>query len=202
MNITAIEPYRKGKVLIYLNDEPSFVLYISDVKQYQLTEGMEFEEDLYKRILTEVLFKRAKTRTLHLLDKQDRTEKQLRFKLKENMYPPEAIDEAVEAAKRGHYLDDERYARIYIREKSRVKSRRVIEEELKAKGIAKDIIVTAMEDQDEGEDSDIILIEKLIKKKCHDISELDYAGTQKLMRYLSGKGFDIYDIRTVLERLT
>ncbi len=192
MTVTAIETWRKGKYLISLNDEPSFVLYSSELKKYGLKEGDELDDALWESILQETLIKRAKSRTLHLLDKQDRTEKQLREKLKEGMYPEEAIDAAVEAAKRGNYLNDERFASQYAYEKSRVKSRKVIEMELINKGIDRQIVADAMQ---EIEDSDSGLVKKLITKKCTDPSELDFPAEQKLMRYLLGKGFSMSDIR-------
>ena len=202
MYITKIEPYRKGKMLIYLNDEAAFVLYTAELKKYGLKENMELTDGLYRSILDETLIKRAKSRTLHILDRQDKTEKQLRLKLKENMYPEEAIDAAVEAAKAGNYLDDRRYARQYIIEKSRIRSRRQTEAELLGKGIRKDVIAEAMEELEDSISSDLDLIEKIIRKKCPDTKLMDIGMTQKLMRYLTGKGFDIYDIRTVLESLT
>lgn len=202
MTITGIEPYRKGKYLIYLNDEAAFVLYAAELKRYGLKNDLEMTDELYRSILDETLIKRAKSRTLHILDRQDKTEKQLRMKLKEGLYPEEAIDAAVEAAKRGNYLDDGRYARQYILEKSRVRSRRQIEAELMGKGIHKEIIAEAMEEMGESVTSDQVLIEKIIFKKCSEPKAMDHSATQKLLRYLTGKGFDIYDIRTVLERLT
>ena len=92
MTITGIEPYRKGKYLIYLNDEASFVLYSSELKKYGLKVNNELTDELYRLILEETVIKRAKSRTLHILDRQDKTEKQLRMKLRENLYPEEAID--------------------------------------------------------------------------------------------------------------
>ena len=59
-----------------------------------------------------------------------------------------------------------------------------------------------MEEVGDSISSDHDLIEKIIFKKCPEPEKMDFSMTQKLMRYLTGKGFDIYDIRTVLERLT
>ncbi len=195
MIITSIESRQKGRYLISLNDEPAFILYSSELKKYALKEGEELEDSLWETILRETLIKRAKSRTLHLLDKQDRTEKQLRDKLREGFYPEEAIDAAVEAAKRGKYLDDERYASQYAYEKTRTKSRRVVEMELLNKGIDRQMVEKAME---EIEESDSGLLQKLITKKCHDPSELDFMKEQKLIRYLLGKGFSMTDVKREL----
>ena len=78
----------------------------------------------------------------------------------------------------------------------------MIEAELLGKGIHKETIAEAMEEVGDSISSDHDLIEKIIFKKCPEPEKMDFSMTQKLMRYLTGKGFDIYDIRTVLERLT
>jgi len=203
MTVTSITEWRKGKYLISLNDEPSFVLYGSEIRRYSLKEGEALSPETYDSIINEVLLKRAKSRTLHILDRNDKTEKELRDKLKEGMYPEDVIDKAVDAAKRGKYLDDERYALQYIYEKSPHKSRRMIEADLERKGISKSLIEKAFSINSEymaesGTDPDSDLILKLIKKRCPDPDEIDMQSEQKLFRYLMGKGFEYGRIRKVL----
>ena len=203
MVITGIAEWHKGKYLISLNDEPAFALYGKEIGEYGLKEGAELSDEEYRRILDDVLIKRTKSRTLHILDKNDKTEKELRDKLKEGMYPEEAIDAGVEAAKRGRFLDDKRYACQYVYEKSRTKSRRMIEAELKRKGISEDLISSAFSDMDEEEgmeDREEALVLKLIKKRLPDPGALDNASKEKLYRYLTGKGFEFEKCRRVLDR--
>ncbi len=203
MIITSISEWRKGKYLISLNDEPAFVLYRSEVRRFYLKEGEELDQDIYERIVNEVLIKRAKSRTLHILDRYDKTEKELRDKLKEGMYPEEVIDTAVDAAKCGKYLDDMRYAVQYIYEKSSRKSRRMIEADLINKGVSKECIDEAFlrntEDNEEnGSDPETGLILKLIKKRCPEPGEIDQESEKKLFRYLTGKGFEFGKIKKIL----
>ena len=77
------------------------------------------------------LSKRAKLRCMHLLERRDYTEKQLRDKLRlgKTQYPPEIIDEAIAYVKAYHYVDDARYARQYVECMKVKKSRRQIEQE-------------------------------------------------------------------------
>ena len=202
MIITSISEWRKGKYLISLNDEPAFVLYGTEIRRFRLKEGEELDQTVYEMILNEVLLKRAKSRTLHILDRYDKTEKELRDKLKEGMYPPEVIDAAVDAAKRGKYLDDLRYAVQYIYEKSSRKSRRMIEADLLNKGVSKECVDSAFlknsEDNDEnGTDPESDLIRKLIKKRCPEPGEIDKESEQKLFRYLTGKGFEFGMVKRI-----
>ncbi len=204
MTITSVEEWRKGRFLIYLNDEPAFALYKNEISAYSISEGEELDEDKYRDILDNVLIKRAKSRTLHILDRNDKTEKELRDKLKENMYPAEAIDAAVESAKKGNYLNDRRYACQYVIEKSRTKSRKAIEMDLKMKGIPADLIESAFSEsfddmnEDPGE-SENALILKLIRKRCPEPGRTDDKTKEKLYRYLTGKGFEFSRCKRILE---
>ena len=203
MKITGIEDYPKGKgrVSVYLNDEFAFVLYKSEVARYGLEAGMTVCDEMYERIMTETLIPRARKRAMNLLKNMDRTEAEVRRRLSE-VYPPEAVDNAVEYLRSFHYIDDKRYAEEYIRCKAERASRKQIRSKLAEKGIGRDVIESAFESYDEEMGDCSIspereLIRKLIIKRCHDITNLDYDGKQKLFAYLYGKGFSVSDIEAV-----
>ena len=199
MIITEIAAYKGGKFSISLNGEPAFLLYSSEIESLRLKEGMDLSPD--KRMsLLELLSKRAKKRTLHLLDRKDLTEAELRKKLAQDLYPDEAVDAAVSAAKTGRFLDDRRYAAQYVRDKSLRKSRRIIEIELKQKGIAEELIEEAMEEA--SEDNEREVLRKLLLKKCPDPASIDLKEKQKILRYFSGKGFQSSDIINLLDEIS
>ena len=205
MIITEISPWKKGRQLIVIDHENAFALYDSEVRKYNLKEGEEIDSVKYADILENVLIKRAKSRTLHLLDRFDKTEKELRDKLKEDMYPEEAIDAAVEAAKKGRFLDDRRFTAQYIHDKSARHSIKRIEMDLRRKGIDREVLSEALrefeEDQIEiGEDRQQELIDKLIKKKLGSLRELTPETEAGIYRYLTGRGFEYGAVKKSLER--
>ncbi len=205
MIITEISPWKKGRQLIVIDHENAFALYDSEVRKYSLKEGEEIDSVKYADILENVLIKRAKSRTLHLLDRFDKTEKELRDKLKEDMYPEEAIDAAVEAAKKGRFLDDRRFTAQYIHDKSARHSIKRIEMDLRRKGIDREVLSEALrefeEDQIEnGEDRQQELIDKLIKKKLGSLRELTPETEAGIYRYLTGRGFEYGAVKKSLER--
>lgn len=183
-----VQEQGKKKVRIFLNDEFAFSLYRSEIRKLNLEEGMALSDEQYQQINEEILFKRATARAMHLLEKIDRTEFEVRKKLKENEYTPEAIDVAVEYVKKFHYLDDERYVNDYIRFKSIKSSKNKIIQELLQKGIKKDLIMACMEESTIDESA---LIEKWIRKKYPVMRELDRSEKQKLFASLYRKGFSI-----------
>ncbi len=210
MTVTGIEPYPKGKgrVSIYLNDKFAFVLYKGELSQYGLEIGNTGDDELYEKILSETRILRAKKRGMNLLLKNDRTEADVRGKLSEGGYPPEAVDAAIEYLKSFRYLDDMRYACEYIRCKSETTSRKMIVKKLSDKGIDRDTVEAAFNSFEEEsdtstQDSERELIRRLIVRRCpQGVGELDYNGRQKLYAYLYGKGFSIPDIEKVVNDLT
>ncbi len=202
MQITEVESFQKGKYKIYLNNEFAFVLYRGELKKYQIEIGNNLSEADYNRILREVLIKRATKRAMHLLQSTERTEDQLRRKLKENLYPARAIQEAVDYVKSYHYIDDEAYARRFLTFKSSIWSRKKIEMELMNKGISKTIIQSVLEEENEDTASERELLQNLMKKKWEGLNPEDPKSKEKLFRYLVGKGFSYSDISDAYEHLT
>lgn len=191
MIITAIEPGENKKYKIYLNDELAFELYKSEIKACNLVKGMELEEELHNRILHEIVGKRAKKRAMHILEKRDKTEQQLRDKLLENRYPIQVVEAAIDYVKSYGYIDDISYARRYIEYRSRSKSRKQLRMELYAKGISSEIISGIFEDMEDGEGE---AIKKLILKKSAKPQLLEETERRKLKMSLMRKGFAYSEI--------
>ena len=83
MLVIELEELDKKRIRVLLEDGESFVLYRGEVKNYSIREGEDLPPAQYGEIRSEVLTKRAKKRAMHLLEKMDRTEAQLRAKLKQ-----------------------------------------------------------------------------------------------------------------------
>ena len=147
MKITDIEKLPRKKNKIFIDGEYAFMLYDKDLALYHIdadSEGgdgteREISEQLYDRIMKETVLRRAHQKMLAMLERMDRTESEIRRKMKLDMYPDMAADETVEWLKQLHYLDDDRYARNYIRGHLGSASRRELSSKLFAKGISKDI---------------------------------------------------------------
>ncbi|MDO4343293.1 MAG: regulatory protein RecX [Eubacteriales bacterium] len=135
------------------------------------------------------LKKRAKLRCMHLLERRDYTEKQLRDKLRmgKTEYPPEVIDEAIAYVKSYHYVDDARYARQYVEYKKEKKSRRQIEQELFERGVSRALIEQAFEQTEQVPEQE--LIRRWMEKKHFDPSEADLAQKRRMYAFLARKGF-------------
>ena len=203
MTVTKIEEHIKNKYKIYLNDAFAFVLYKGELRQFKIKEGEVLAEETYREIVEIVLTKRARLRTMHLLKTIDRTEADVRRKLREGLYPEEVIDAAIAYVKGYHYIDDARYAENYIASRSGSMSKNEIRQKLILKGIDKELISEQLAEQDgDGNETEKALIRRLMLKKCKELPLSDYQEKNKLFAYLYRKGFAIGDIESVYREFT
>lgn len=197
MTVTDISEYSKSKYKVFLNDAFAFVLYKGDLRKYGISIGTELTDKEIEEIVSQVLVKRATLRAMHLLEKRDYTEKSLRDKLKENLYPDDVIDVAVEYVASYHYIDDKRYALAYINSHVAVMSRRQIFDKLRIKGIDDDIINSALDEylEENGDVFDDTLLKLMIKLLSgYDHGNLSYNDRQKLFAKLYRKGYSVEQI--------
>lgn len=201
MQIVQMNGLDKKRIRVLLEDGRSFVLYRGEVRRYSLEEGSELSDEQYEEICSEILRKRARRRTMHLLEKMDRTEAQIREKLRQGFYPEDIIEDAVEYVKGYHYLDDSRYAESYVRNQMEKKSRRKIQMELMAKGIGKDLAEQALEEECPRENEQELIL-KWAEKKHYSAQTADLKEKQRMYQFLMRKGFQSDDILHVLDYLT
>ena len=123
----------------------------------------------------------------------DRSEADLRTRLKRSGYDTDVVEDAINYAKKFGYINDERYASHYIQAKSGTKSRRQIEAELKQKGIHR-LPEDAFPDSEAERES----VRRLIHRKTFDVDSLDQDQKQKIAASLYRKGFPSEIIRKEL----
>ncbi len=204
MQISDIVELDKKRCKVYIDGEFAFVLYKGELRTYSIKSGIDISRELYDEILGTVLSKRAKLRAMNLLQKKDYTEKQLRDKLAEGLYPQDIVDEAIEYVRGYRYLDDERFVRDYVTYHMTTRSRNRIIQDLTQKGIKKEIIIPILEEvyEEENDSSGVSVEEEQIAKllsKKHYSPEMDFKDKQKIMAFLLRKGYSMDSIRHVME---
>lgn len=191
MIVTQILELSKARSKVYIDQEFAFVLYKGELRLYHVREGQEITQEDYRRIMQEVLPKRAKLRAMNLLTKREYTEEQLRKKLRQGFYPEPLIEQAIEYVRSYHYIDDSRYALSYINFHEGSRSRRRIENDLQNKGVHKDTIQRAWTEWEElgGKRDELTMIQKLLEKKHYDADHADYKEKQRIYAFLMRRGF-------------
>ena len=140
----------------------------------------------------EEVLHQAKKQCLSILEQSDKTEMQLRQKLKEGGFPPFAIDGAITYAASFRYIDDERYARNYLETVGKRKSRKRMEMELIQRGIDREKIRQCMEAVENEEEE---VATRLLKKRMVGKEWSDEKIRRRMVQYLAGQGFSYETIR-------
>ena len=203
MKVTQIIDMDKQRSRIFIDGEFAFVLYKGELREYHICEGCEISDELYSEIINVVLIKRCRLRAMNLLQKRDYTTQGLTDKLKEGLYPQQVIDDAIKYVESYRYLDDERFARNYISYQMDKRSRNRIIQDLTAKGIDKDMIISLIDELylEDGSDAELYQIRRLLVKKKYDPQSCDFKQSQKIIAYLMRKGFSLSDINTAMKDL-
>jgi regulatory protein len=137
---------------------------------------------------------------LDLLKLRDRTEAEIKKKLKEKEYPTEEIGVAIDWLKTKRFLDDERFVQNFIKSRAQnpKNGKRKILFKLSGLGLGKDLVDQYANQFDEGEEMEKAkaLAEKWLRR--HPGDEKAY---QKIGQHLAGKGYEIDTIKQVLREI-
>ena len=196
MEISKIQALTKQKYRIFLDGESAFAVYKGELSRYHLEEGAVLPPEVYEELVNRVLKKRATLRAMHILERTDKTEAQLRRKLEESEYPKEAVESAIAYVTSYGYLDDRRYAEHYIEWKKQGKGKARLKMELVQKGISREIIEEVLESTDFGETREMIR-QIILKKRKTDIP-MNEKEKQRIYGFLMRKGFSSSDILAVM----
>lgn len=197
--VTSIEKSDRGRRVLCLDDKIELQLYAGEVAKYGLETGSQVSEETYQEILHEILGKRATKRAMHLLERQERTEYQLREKLCQNNYPREAVEDAIAYVKRYRYLDDVRYARTFVLYHQKKRSRLRLKMDLQRRGVKGDVIDATLEEvftSDEREQ-----MRELLAKRRFPQNPGDQGEFRKNYQFLMRRGFKSSDILSVMRAM-
>lgn len=148
--------------------------------------------------MMEDVLKQAKLKALSLLTDMDRTEAQLRQKLKQKSYEEAVVEQTIEYVKSFGYIDDAKYAQRFVESRKKTKSKQEIVAMLKEKGVSRDLITLALEECYNSEDA-VEAIRHLATKKHYSSEESSDKEKKKIYEYLLRKGFYHDDIRQVIQ---
>ena len=168
---------------------------------------MSYNLDVSKIKKEEWLLANCKERSLYILSKYSKTEKELRDKLKSGKkYDDETIDKTIDFLKKHKYIDDDAFVKRYFEIHKSNSSYRQMKNKLFIKGIKKELIDKIILDEfnDEKIDESSTIKKLLLKKYPNYYKEkdnMDIKEKNKVFSYLARKGFNYDDISTVLREI-
>lgn len=200
MLVTDLTEFTKSRCKVYIDYEFAFVLYKGEIRKLKIAKNKELDDDIYNSIIGKILPERAQKRACALLADHCYTEKQLTDKLADGGYPQCVIESTLKKCKDCHYVDDGLYALRFIEQMSDIRSRHRITDDLRRKGIDKDIIEKSFLDaEDEGyRQNELIMAVELLKRKKYDPEHSDWKERQRLSGFLYRKGYTADTVRKAL----
>jgi regulatory protein len=200
--ITALRPTRRdpNRISVDLDGAFAFALPAQLVAGERLEIGVALDESRTASLLAADEFARATEAALVFLGYRPRSEREVRDRLRRNGFGQDAIDLAIARLHDWRYLDDEDFARRWVENRAthRPRGKRLLQQELRNKGIDRETAhsVIAEADLDEAADA-----EQIARRRLPSYAGDDPAAIRRrLAAYLARRGYGYDVIRVALDR--
>ncbi|WBW98741.1 RecX family transcriptional regulator [Oceanirhabdus sp. W0125-5] len=192
MEIINIIPHKRfeDKVILQMDNYENYTISLEAVYKYNLKKGKEIHQEEFDKIIIDENYRAAKTKGLKYIERGDKTFAQVCEYLEKKEYSSQVIEKVMEFLVDYDFVNDERYAERYIKERRRTEGKNKIKYALKKKGINEDIISEKLININE--DEELEAINKLVNKKIHTLikdGKDEYFIKNKLYSYIISKGF-------------
>ncbi len=198
LQITKLEIQKKNKqrINLYLDDEFYCGLSLETAMKNHLKEGQTVTEDGIKFLITQTERENALSRAVGYISKSQKTKKQVIDYLQKKGYDEETSIFAISKLEEYHFVDDELFAKNYIKYKNKTNGSKKIKMELKQKGVEDELVNCAIQNYARDRDSIENVALKYLKNK-----ERDLKTKQKAYRHLLSKGYGYEDINYALNKI-
>ena len=204
MQVTNIS-YSKSKEVfeVVFEDETKLLLNYNIFEKYKVSVDMYFSEDeiLEMKYFSDI--ERAKSRAINYISGKLKTKYEVRLKLKENGFAEDVIDEVLDILEKEEYLNDKVYCEIFIEDKKKLNGygKNKIKSLLIQKGISKNIFEDFLNEFEYDEEFDNALKMGIKKLELLSNEEDNFKKKQKIINYLTYRGFGFDVINDVLKEI-
>ena len=194
--ITALKVQKRNpqRVNVYLDGV--FAFGLARITAAWLQVGQELSDEKITQLLgsdgAEVGFQKA----LRFLENRPRAEAEVRRRLHEHQIPDEVIDPVIERLRRGGLIDDARFAKEWVENRStfRPRGRRALTMEMRQRGVPGEAIQQAVAELDED-----ALALQAARKQARKLQTLEWPDfRRKLSSFLVRRGFNYATIAPVV----
>ena len=200
MRVSAIEKQRRGKrVNLFLDGRFALGLSLEAAAQAGLRVGDEVDDERLQALRAEAAGADAMAASLRLLSYRPRSEAELRQRLARRGTPPALVDGAIERLRELGLVDDAAFAQAWVdsRDRASPRGRRLLRQELLAKGVDSDTSRELLESVDE---PDAAL--RAASRRAASLRDLSYDEfRRRLGDFLRRRGFGYDTVRRTVERL-
>jgi regulatory protein len=196
--ITALrlQKRNKNRVNIYLDGEYAFGL--AKIVAAWLKVGQELTDEKIKQLQEQDTTDVALQKAVNFLSYRPRSEDEVRKNLKKKDFEEHIITEVMERLLRGGLVDDQKFAKLWVENRSEFRPRgsRVLQMELRQKGIHEEIIDSVTSNIDEEH-----LAYQAAMKHARKYRQLEWQDFRKKMYgFLARRGFDYGIISSIVQK--
>jgi regulatory protein len=200
--ITALRPTKRDpdRIAVDLDGSFAFALPATLIDDQRLVVGDTLDGERVVALLTADQASRATEAALVFLGYRPRSEKEVRDRLRRGGYEQGAIDHAISRLHEWRYLDDADFARRWVENRAahRPRGSRLLQQELRHKGIDTETARAAIDDADLNETD---AAEELARRRLPAYTGDDPAAIRRrLGAYLARRGYGYDVIRIALDR--
>jgi regulatory protein len=201
--VTAIEiqKSRKSRVSIFLDDAFAFGLDQDVLLRSGIAKGDRLSLERIQQILDLEERHRAKLKAIRLLSVRSRSRKELHDRLRQAKFADSVIDYALAEMERLKLIDDAEFARSYGQNRmvTHPVSKRMLERELKFKGLSEDEIQHGVDQAYESQDESQVARQLAAKRKKSINHLADDKAKKKVYDFLLRRGFGWDVISDILD---
>ena len=191
----SVQKRDKNRANIYLDGTFYCGIKIDTVYKFHLKVDMDVSPEELEEIQFDSEKSQALDKALGYVSKSMKTKRQVKDYLTSKGYLPTIVDYCTAKLIEYKFVDDNEYCKAYVRSYKKNKGSKLLEQELRSKGIDFNLIDSALDGEyTDGAENAKRIAEKYMKNK-----ENNKENLQKAYRYLLSKGFSYEEINSALK---
>lgn len=195
--ITAIIMQKRNPNRVTIELDGEFGFGLDRMTAAWLQVGQVLTREKIEELRREDSIEKAFTRAMRLLSYRPRSEAEIRFRLRKSGQEDTVIEKVLSKMRESRLIDDEEFSKVWIENRStfRPRSQKLLQLELRQKGISQEIIKKTLEETQD----DSTLAMQAARKQAHRWTGLDESGFRKKMTgFLGRRGFSSFTIYEVI----
>lgn len=141
--------YRGQRAILSFSDETELRVHIDTLAEAGISRGSPVSDAELAAVVRLDAVRTSRRKALDLLAHRSRARQELRRRLRRKEIPDDIIEETLAWLDERGYIDDEAFARAFVRDRLALRPRgpRMLQSELAGKGVARDLAERVIEDE-------------------------------------------------------
>ena len=197
--ITALDAQKKNPARVNVYLDGKFAFGLAAIEAVRLRRGQVLTDSDVRWLQAADDVEQAREKALRFLSNRPRSEWEVRQNLLKAGYGDEAIDRVLERLRGVGLVDDAAFVRYWIENRAQFKPKgqAALRQELRRKGVDREVIDTVLEESEHAEDKAAIRAAVARADRYRQLPRQEFA--QKLGAYLARRGFDYETVREAVQ---